>query len=65
MRVGQVAFTADHVRDFHGDVIDNAGKIVRGTTITAQNHGIADLCRVDVDAAVDKVGESNLSGPHA
>ena len=51
----------DHVGDLHGDVVDDAGEVVKRSAVGTDDHEIADLVGRELDVALDQVVEDERS----
>ena len=60
-RVGQVIFAANDVRDPHQRIVDDNSKVVRGTPIGSQEHGIWNCLGGDMDFPPHEIIDANLA----
>ncbi len=53
-----MVIAADHVRDFHGSIIDHHGEIIGRAAVRFSNHEIVQLLVVEFEATADDIAKT-------
>jgi hypothetical protein len=64
-RIGEMVFTSNDMGHTHQMVIDDAGEVIGGHPIRANDDEIANSCGIEIHLSMDEVFKNDGPSPHA